>query len=101
MGTSAEYRYFDAKSPQLVNLAYWWGVNGVPREIERWVSLNAACQALNTLLSSVYNTPISYNMPEGSVAIKPPADAIKQTIGMYKDEMAELSKKLIRYQSLG
>jgi hypothetical protein len=101
LGSSAEYRYFDNKSPQLVALKYWWGVLGVPREVERYTCLLAATQCLNNLLSSVYNTPISYNMPEGSVAIKPPADSIKQTIAQYRDEMAELSKHLIRYQSLG
>jgi hypothetical protein len=101
LGSQCEYRYFDNKTPQLVSLKYWWGVNGVPTEINRWVVLHASIQCLNQLLSSTYNAPISYSMPEGSVAMKPPADAIRGTLEKYREEIAELSKRLIRYLSMG
>jgi hypothetical protein len=97
LDSDCEYGYFESKQPQLVALAYWWGVNGVPREIERWVTLHASMQCLNMLLAASYNSPISYNLPEGSVALKPPTDAIRGILEKYKDEMTELSTRLIRY----
>lgn len=101
LGSQCEYRYFDAQTPQLVALAYWWGVSSVPREINRWVVLKSSLMCLQELLSSTYNAPISYNMPEGSVAFKPPADAIRGIIEKYETELAQLSTKLIRYPTMG
>jgi hypothetical protein len=101
LGTSCELRYFDAKQPKLINLAYWWGVNGVPMEIKRFVVLKAAIQSLIVLKSSAYNTPMSYSMPEGSVSMKAPTDAIQSTIDSYNQELEYLSSRLIRYPSLG
>jgi hypothetical protein len=101
LGDSAEYKIFASYKPQLVSIAYWWGVNGVPQEIKRFVTLKAAVQALMQLKSTAYNTPLSYNMPEGSVSIASPTQAIQSVIDTYNQQIEDLSKLLVRYPYLG
>lgn len=101
LGDTAEYRYFDGKKPQLVNLAYWFGVPQVGAEIKEYVCLKASILALQQLQASSYNTPLSYNLPEGSVTMKSPTDAITATLKSYLERLEQLSCRLIRYQSLG
>ena len=98
--STAETTVFSDRTPQLIDIDYWWGVYPFDELAKRYVIVTAGLMTLATQMGGTHNIPSTYAFPEGSVTIGQAYINIKTTWDVLAREHIMLEKDLIRYPKI-
>jgi len=100
LGTDAEVSFFSATTPQLVDLAYWYGMYPIPRIVERYTTLLAGMRALTAQIGGTFDDVTSFSVPHMTGSLGEPYTNIREALTRLEKERDRLRPMLPIYQAI-